>query len=333
MVDESDSSIGTSRPGAPFDGRRFRNLSGPEPHGLAGVFRWMLTRNREKWPANIKQPIMPVPVERVDDGTIRSTVIGHSTVLIQVGGLNILTDPMLSDVAGPLPWLGVRRSRPPALRLSDMPSIDVVLLSHNHYDHLDRATLAGLALRDNPVVITGLRVGRSVPSKNVVELDWWQSQALPRGAEVTYVPAEHFSARGPFDRNASLWGGFVLRTSAGKIYFAGDTGHGAHFEMIHKAYGAMDVSFIPIGAYEPRWFMGPVHIDPTQAVAASIALRSQVSIAIHHGTFPLADEAVEAPARELEAAIRRLPHGQTAIDFRMPIFGQAIVIEPIIAAE
>ena len=284
MIDKPAKPTATSLPCAPFDGRRFRNLSGREQHGLAGLLRWMLTRKQAKWPANIKQPVMPVPVERVDDGTIRPTVIGHSTVLTQVDGLNILTDPMLSDVVGPLPF-------------------GILLLSHNHYDHLDRATLSEFIMRDNPVVITGQCVGHSVPSKNVVELDWWQSQALPRGCEVTYVPAEQFSARGPFDRDASLWGGFVLRNSTGKIYSVGDTGHDAHIEMVHEVYGAIDISFIPIGAYEPRWFMSTVHIDPAQAVAASMALRSRINIANHHGTFALTDEAVEAPAREPEAAL------------------------------
>ncbi|GLS17200.1 MBL fold metallo-hydrolase [Labrys miyagiensis] len=310
---------------APFDGRRFSNLSGPDAHGFASVLKWMLTRRRARWPKRLEPIQAAPPPDRVDDGTIRAALIGHATVLLQLAGLNILTDPMLSRTAGPLPWLGVKRVRDPAFALADLPPIDLVLLSHNHYDHLDRSTLAALVGRDDPLILTGLRTGRSVPSGRVVELDWGQSHQ-EFGLRATFVPAEHFSARGPFDRNAALWGGFVLETALGRIYFAGDSGDGAHFAAIRRHFGPMTLSLIPIGAYEPRWFMSPVHMDPAEALAASLTLESQVSLAIHHGTFPLADDAIDAPPRLLAEALASAAPAGRGLDFRTPALGQPVIV-------
>jgi len=303
---------------APFDGRRFGNLSGRSQHGLGAALRWSLTRRRPVWPKQVENDAAPKPLDRVVDGQLRVTLIGHATVLLQLAGLNILTDPMWSRLAGPTSWLGIARVRPPAIAFEDLPKIDVVLLSHNHYDHLDRPTLAMLAARDNPLVVTGLKVGRSVPSDRIVELDWWQSHSLGEHTVATYVPAEHFSARGPFDRNESLWGGFVLETLAGTIYFAGDTGDGPHFALIQQRFGPMLLSFLPIGAYEPRWFMAPVHMDPTEAVTASQTLGSKVNLPIHFGVFPLADDGFDQPLRELAT--------MPGANFRIPRFGEPVVI-------
>jgi L-ascorbate metabolism protein UlaG (beta-lactamase superfamily) len=215
---------------------------------------------------------------------------------------------------------------PPAIALNDLPPIDVILLSHNHYDHLDRPTLRRLADRHSPRLVTGKKVGRIVPVADITELDWWESHRLDERVRVTYVPAEHFSARGPFDRDATLWGGFVIETPAGTIYFAGDTGNGAHFAMIRERFGPMTLSFIPIGAYEPRWFMARVHIDPAEAVAVSMILESKISVAIHHGTFPLADDAYDAPPKELAAALAEESSRGRSIDFRAIPFGQPVSI-------
>jgi L-ascorbate metabolism protein UlaG (beta-lactamase superfamily) len=311
--------------GAVFDGRRFRNASGPDAHGFGSVLKWMLTRRRASWPRDLSPLVPPILPARVDDQTIRATLLGHSAVLLQFAGLNIITDPMLSAVAGPFSWLGVKRVQAPALRADALPPIDIVLLSHNHYDHLDRPTLSYLARRDDPLVLTGLGVNRWVPSQNVVELDWWQGHAVA-GLTATYVPAEHFSARGPFDRNTSLWGGFVLETSLGRIYFAGDTGDGHHFGAIRHRFGPMTLSLIPIGAYEPRWFMKSMHIDPFEAVAASVALESEVSLAIHYGTFPLADDDYDAPPRLLQQALAAAEPAVHGLDFRLPPFGETTII-------
>jgi L-ascorbate metabolism protein UlaG (beta-lactamase superfamily) len=311
---------------APYDGRRFSNLGGQRELGLAAGLRWQLTRRPPRWPEQAANDAVPRPVERVDDGSIRATLIGHATVLLQVARLNILTDPVWSPRVGPFSWLGVKRVRPPAIAFGDLPTIDAVLLSHDHYDHLDRPTLAALAHRDRPIVLTGLKVGRSVPSHHTVELDWWESYALNGEVRVTFVPAQHFSGRGLADHDASLWGGFVLQTPAGTVYFAGDTGDGPHFAAIRQRFGPITLSLIPIGAYAPRWFMGPVHIDPSEAVAASLTLESKVSLAIHFGTFPLADEAFDAPPLALAQALVATPGANRGRDFRIVPFGEPIVI-------
>ncbi len=304
----------------------FHNASGREKHGLAGVLRWLLTRSRGPWPTHVEDVPVAPPVAKVDDGSIRATVIGHATVLVQVDGLNILTDPVMSERIGPTPWTGPKRVRPPAVPFEAIPPIDVVLLSHDHYDHLDRPTLRQLVARDNPQILTGLRVGAKVPSKNVVELDWWDSHAIGAGVTATYVPAEHFSGRGLFDRDKSLWGGFVLETPHGRIYFAGDTAMGLHFQAIRERFGPMTLSLMPIGAYAPRWFMERVHIDPDEALQASLTLESQTTLAIHFATFDLADDAYDAPTHALARAISHLSDRPAGSDFRVLPFGEAAIV-------
>jgi L-ascorbate metabolism protein UlaG (beta-lactamase superfamily) len=311
---------------APFNGRHFRNNSGRRPRGVAEGLRWLLTRPRSTWPGRVANDATPKPVAHVDDGSIRATLVGHATVLLQMAGLNILTDPVWSARIGPLSWIGIKRVRPPAIPFGDLPKIHAILLSHDHYDHLDRPTLKRLAGRDAPVIVTGRNVGRVVSSARIIELDWWQSHALTDRVRVTYVPAEHFSGRGLFDRNTSLWGGFVLETPAGQIYFAGDTGNGEHFIAIRERFGPMTLSLIPIGAYAPRWFMSPVHIDPAEAVAASLTLESQISLAIHFGTFCLADDAFEEPQHLLTRALATAHGSNRGLDFRLPTFGEPIEI-------
>ena len=304
----------------------FHNGFGREKHGLRSVLRWLATRSRGPWPTHVEDvPVAPPPA-RVDDGAIHATIIGHATVLVQVDGLNVLTDPVLSQRIGPTPWTGPRRVRKAAVDFNDIPKIDLILLSHDHYDHLDRPTLRRLARRDAPLVLTGLKVGRKVPSRKVVELDWWQSHTLREGVRVTYVPAEHFSGRGVFDHDKSLWGGFVLETPAGKVYFAGDTGDGPHFQAIRERFGAMTLSLLPIGAYAPRWFMAPVHVDPDEALQASLTLESQTTLAIHFATFNLADDAYEAPTRALARALSHLGGKPAGSDFRVVPFGEDTVV-------
>jgi L-ascorbate metabolism protein UlaG (beta-lactamase superfamily) len=305
---------------------RFVNASGHAQHGGMRALRWFVTRRPVPWPKHVTNVAAPKPVERVTDHTIRVTLIGHATVLLQVAGLNIITDPVWSDRAGPLSWLGVKRARAPAIAFDELPKIDFVLLSHSHYDHLDRPTLATLERRDRPVVLTGLKVGAVTSCTNVVELDWWQQHALGNGIAATYVPAEHFSARSPFDRNKSLWGGFVLETPAGFVYFAGDTGDGTHFAAIRERFGPMTLSLLPIGAYLPRWFMAPVHLSPQEAVAASETLGSRIALPIHYGTFRLADDAFDEPLHKLQEALAARRDAGSEANFRVPHFGEAVVI-------
>lgn len=309
----------------------YRNLSGDGSHRFGTALRWMLKRRRPRWPSPVENDPFDPPPRRVEGAALRVTLIGHSSVLIQTAGLNILADPVWSRRVGPLPGVGVTRVRPPALPLSALPPIDLVLVSHNHYDHLDRPTLARLGRKHHPLVLTGLGNRRSMPrsASRVVELDWWQSHDIADGVKVSFVPAEHFSARTPFDRDRALWGGFVLEGPAGPVYFAGDTGDGPHFAEIRRRFGPMALSLLPIGAYTPRWFMSPVHIGPEEAVAASLALDSRVSLAMHYATFPLADDPFDEPPRLLMAALqkqRAAAPDRPGLDFRLPPFGRAVQI-------
>lgn len=267
-------------------------------------------------------------MQRVDGTKVRVTLIGHATVLIQVGGLNLITDPIWSERASPVSWFGPKRVQPAAIAFDDLPPIDAVLLSHSHYDHLDRPTLKALHKRGAPPIVTGLKVGAVVPGRpRVTELDWWQSHALGAGVTATYVPAQHFSARGPFDRNKTLWGGFVLETPAGTIYFSGDTGAGPHIAAIRRRFGPMRLALLPIGAYLPRWFMAPVHMSPEEAVSASETLEARTALPLHYGVFPLADDAYDEPLRVLKDVLAaRRAEGRT-LDFRVPELGAAVEID------
>jgi L-ascorbate metabolism protein UlaG (beta-lactamase superfamily) len=187
------------------------------------------------------------------------------------------------------------------VRWEDLPRIDTVLLSHNHYDHLDLATLRRLADRGQSQFVVPAGVGRLLRSQSigpVHELDWGESLPLP-GTTIHSVPALHFSARGIFDRNRTLWCGYVIETADRMVYFAGDTGFGDHFSSIRERFGAPRLALLPIGAYQPRWFMSPIHMDPEDAVRAHRILGAQASIAIHHGTFQLADEGLDTPKKQL----------------------------------
>ena len=257
---------------------------------------------RTPWPTRVEQPRVAAPATDATDLVV--TFIGHATFLIQTSAGNLLTDPVYADRAGPWGLLGPRRVRRPAMALEDLPPISIVLLSHNHYDHCDLRTLRALARRFDPIVITPLGNGRLLRSagvRRVEELDWWQS-AVTSPVDVTVTPAHHFSARTPFDRNRALWGGFLINAAGRRIYFAGDTAYAPIFAGIRQRFGPPDLSFLPIGAYEPRWFMRSVHMNPAEAVQAHMELESRASIGMHFGSFPLAEEGMDEPLRALERA-------------------------------
>jgi L-ascorbate metabolism protein UlaG (beta-lactamase superfamily) len=244
----------------------------------------------------------------VDGSDLRVTFVNHATVLIQTAGLNILTDPIWSERCSPVSWAGPERVRPPGIRFENLPPIDVVLISHDHYDHMDLPTLRQLDEKFHPRFFTGLGNAAilkdgSIPGAN--ELDWWQSTELTPGVRLTAVPAQHFSNRGLTDRNNTLWEGFVLEGPAGAVYFAGDTGYGPHFSEIHQRFGPIRLAMLPIGAYDPQWFMGGIHENPSQAVQAQRDLGASTALAIHFGTFALADDGQDEPIQALRAALRR----------------------------
>jgi L-ascorbate metabolism protein UlaG (beta-lactamase superfamily) len=238
---------------------------------------------------------------------MRATFVNHATVLVQHDGVNVLTDPIWSERCSAVQWAGPARHHAPGVSLEALPPIDVVLISHNHYDHLDVDTLSALATRDDPMLVVPLGNGPTVEGlgfSRVVELDW-REQVEVAGLQVRGEEVRHFSSRGLFDRNRSLWMGFTVEgAEGGRWYFAGDTGFGKHFAETGAARGPYRLALLPIGAYGPRWFMGPIHMDPDQAVQAHQVLGAQTSVGVHFGTFRLTNEGQDAPVTELAEARR-----------------------------
>ncbi|HEY5235063.1 MAG TPA: MBL fold metallo-hydrolase [Rhabdochlamydiaceae bacterium] len=307
---------------------RFQNLDTVSPKGLFDVLKWKIKAKPAPWPKRVENTLKADLPTKIAPNEVFATFINHSTVLLQLEQLNILTDPIFSDVAGPYSLLGPRRVRDPGILFEDLPKIDVVLLSHNHYDHLDVPSIQDLWKRDHPLFIVPLRNGkliRSLGIHKIVELDWWQEHRLTAQQSFILTPAKHWSRRGLLDYCKALWGGFILKSPDLQIYFAGDTAYSGHFKMIQERYGAMDLSLLPIGAYEPRWFMEEFHMNPEDAVKAHVDLESKLSMAIHFGTFRLTDEGIDDPVKHLQESLtaRNLSnfiapdHGQT-IRFRKP---------------
>ena len=284
-----------------FDGKRFFNPNGAAAHGFRDVLRWKLSSRPESSARFVRDVVPSKPPSGVEGTALRVTLINHSTVLLQHRDFHILTDPIWSERASPLAAIGPRRHREPGVRLEDLPRIDAVLLSHNHYDHLDLGTLRRLAEGGPCQFVVPSGVARVLRSRNISpvhELDWGDSVPLARTL-IHCVPAVHFSARGIFDRNRALWCGYVIETAEGPVYFAGDTAFGDQFEGIRERFGAPRLALLPIGAYEPRWFMSSMHMDPDEAVRAHQVLGAKTSIAIHHGTFQLGDEGIDTPKKRL----------------------------------
>jgi L-ascorbate metabolism protein UlaG (beta-lactamase superfamily) len=304
-----------------FDGTRFVNPSGTAGQPFSQVPR-MLSERRSRWPRQV-EIVVQTPPPRGDAAAV-VTFIGHSTFLIQTPAGNLLTDPMFSDRAGPFGLLGPRRVRQPAVRFDELPPIGTVLLSHNHYDHCDLPTLRKLARRFDPVVVTPLgnaRLVRSAGIRRIEELDWWE-QATIGALTTTLTPAQHFSARTPFDRNRALWAGFVVRFDDHRIYYAGDTAYAGFFRDVRQRLGPIDLALLPIGAYEPRWFMHVVHMNPAEAVQAHIDLGAPETIGMHFGTFQLTAEGIDDPIRDLQEALRT--NGIPGSRFRALDFGESM---------
>ena len=290
-----------------YDGTRFFN-PGQEntDRGLRAMLRWKLAGAAAKWPKSV--PVMSAkPEARVDGLCI--TMVGHASLLIQVAGVNILTDPVWSERASPFRRVGPKRVTVPGVAFDDLPPIDVVLLSHGHYDHLDVDTLGRLHVVHDPLMAMPLGndaiVRAAVPAARCVTGDWWDR--LPLGSEIatTLTPAYHWSNRWPSDTRMMLWSGHYLDTPAGPIWFVGDTGYGDGriFADVRSRLGAPSVALIPIGAYEPRWFMAAQHVDPAEAVRIFTDVDATRALGIHWGTFQLTDEARDAPSEGLVTAL------------------------------
>ncbi len=295
-----------------FDGSVFFNPGGTAPNGLADLLKWQFGEKKNRWPGHFESPFHnTAPDARVDGDGLRVTMVGHATMLIQVAGLNILTDPVWSQRVSPLSFVGPKRVNPPGVAFDRLPDIDLVLLTHNHYDHLDIETLKRLHKHHDPLVITPLGNDRiiqaSVPCMRVETGDWGSHFAIGPSVTIHMEPCHHWSARGSRDRRMALWAAFVIETPAGKIYHIGDTGFNAghHYRSVYDKYGGFRLAILPIGAYEPRWFMKDHHQTPQEAVEGMELCAADHAIGHHWGTFQLTNEGVDAPPSALETALQQ----------------------------
>lgn len=315
-------------PSEHFDGAVFRNL---DPQATAGrtlgdFLRWQRTSRATPWPKWVENRAVPDLPDDLESREIAITFVNHITLLVQFRGLNVLTDPVYSERASPVQWSGPRRVRDPGLAFDALPRIDAVLVSHSHYDHLDLDTLQRLERDHHPLFLTGLGNGSFLEEHglgNVREFDWWES-IDDEGHRYTYTPSQHWSGRALSGRNRTLWGGFVVESAGRKVYFAGDTGYSDQFRQIRRRCGRVDVALLPIGAYEPRWFMQDMHMNPDDAVRAHLDLDAELSIGTHYGCFQLTDEGIDEPVRELAIALGK--HRVDPQDFRALETGETLRI-------
>lgn len=319
----------------------FRNLHA-SPHGEpdGGFWAWQWQRLRADLPADRPErvPRAAVDLARLQQASadLTFTWLGHSSALWQVNGLRIMTDPHLSERASPVSYAGPKRLNAPPITADQLPRIDVVLISHNHYDHLDLATVQRLAAQPggSPLFVVPLGVGRWMADQGITrvkEMDWWEQFEVPAAAgavTVNFVPSHHWSSRTPWDRSATLWGGFVMQAPMGaapvSLYYTGDTGYAPDFAEIGRRFGGFDFSMIPVGCYEPRWFMRGQHVNEEEAVRIHQDVRSRQSIGVHWGVFRLCDDPIDAPMDGLPAALDRLQVARDA--FVLPVLGETRVL-------
>jgi L-ascorbate metabolism protein UlaG (beta-lactamase superfamily) len=325
-----------------FDGRQFFNPSGHNAKGLGDVLKWQ-TGKREKmpWSATQNFELGEKPTAQITSKTekgdpsvsepklsdLRVTFVGHSTVLLQFDGWNVLTDPVWYERCSPFQWAGPKRVVPAGIRLEDLPPIDLIIQSHNHWDHLDIENLKKIYQKDQPQIVTSLGISQFLKQHGIekcVDLDWndtflvkkaiYTEEPVPillrespfSELTVTCLPAQHFSARGMFDRNATLWSSFMVSSpTSGNIYFGGDSGYAPFFKEIGAQFGKIRLALLPIGAFKPEWFMSAIHCSPAGAVQIHLDINAEKTLAIHHGTFPLADDGRFEPVEELEKALKQ----------------------------
>lgn len=296
-----------------FDGKRFSNPNKSKARSLLDVLKWSLNGDKGEWKQfslhQTPYESPPEPPHKESDEAV-FTFVNHSTFLIQSYGINILTDPIWSDRASPFQWIGPKRMRPPGLDFDELPDIHLVLISHNHYDHLDIHTVKRLSDLHDPLFIVPLGVEQYLQDNgiyNTVELDWGEQHSYNHALSISGIPAQHFSGRGLTDRDKTLWCGYMLELPHGNVYFAGDTGYDTFFKEIGRRFAPITTALIPIGAYRPRWFMKPIHVDPDEAVQIHKDVGARQSIGMHFGTFPLADDGMQEPHTDLAKARNR--HG------------------------
>ena len=308
-----------------FNGKRFQNPSRRKANSFKQVGEYVQKREPDKWTPNpnayVRTETPPLP----DPNDIQYIFVNHSSFLIQHQGLNILTDPIWSKRCSPFQFIGPQRQRPPGLDFSSLPKIDIVLISHNHYDHLDKGTIKKLNKDHEPTYVVPLGVDiimKKWGCKKVKSLDWWQSISVD-SLHIHSAPANHFSSRGTFDRNTTLWCGYIIKSEDKTIYYVGDTGYGDNFKLIPEKFPSIDLSFIPIGAFKPEWFMGPIHVTPEEAVEIHKDVQSKKSVAMHFGTFPLADDNPERAIKRLIASLSKNQIGRK--EFIIPEEGKIYI--------
>ena len=289
-----------------FDGKKFINPGNAQAKGLLDVFQWMMKRQQGPWTEKKESAYGEKPQSIITQG-VKITFVNHSTFLIQIDGKNILTDPVWSERTSPFQFAGPKRMNQPGIRFEDLPRIDFIILSHNHYDHLDIKTVKNIYRIHQPNIITPLGLKSFLDEHHITsatDMDWWQEVSLSDSLTIQSVPAQHFSGRGIIDRDATLWCGYVIRNDQRTIYFAGDTGYNPiTFKEIGKRCVPISVALIPIGAFKPAWFMSPIHCSPAEAVQIHLDVHASQSIATHFGTFPLADDGKDEPTVELTKAM------------------------------
>ncbi|PJZ25691.1 MBL fold metallo-hydrolase [Leptospira hartskeerlii] len=285
------------------NGKRFYNPTQFEENGIWRTLKLLATIDFEEWPKKVQNEKANLIKNPLYKDQIGITFINHATVLIQSREINILTDPVWSERISPVSWVGTKRVREPGIQIEYLPPIDLVVISHNHYDHLDLETLKTINRKFSPKFLVPLGDKELLQSEgisDIYEMDWWQTIKIEKKAEVTFAPTQHLSARGIFDLNHSLWGSYMIRIGNRQVYFGGDAAYSSHYKEIKRRLGEPDISLLPIGAYEPRWFMRLVHMNPSDAIQAHMDLGSKLSIGIHFGTFQQTEEALNAPVEELK---------------------------------
>ncbi len=310
----------------------FRNHDLKEDHGFFDFLRWRWNRLWQDIPSGDSYdfPMAKNDPEFLKANNTKKTLtwIGHATMLFQIDGVNILTDPHFSDRSSPVQWAGPKRVVPPGISIEDLPPIHIVFISHDHYDSLDKQSILNLYHREEGkntrfFVPLGMKTWfESIGVNSAIEMDWWDTYQID-SLKIIATPMQHWGKRSPFSRNEHLWASWIVMSRDFRFYFGGDTGYAAHFEETGNRYGPFDLALLPIGAYEPRWFMKNHHINPEEAVKAHIDLRARKSVGMHWGTFPLTDEPLDEPPRRLKAALKNeelsdedflvLQHGETII--------------------
>ena len=294
-----------------FDGVRFFLPGQTRDKTQAELWKWRSDNSgKQPWPAQWPSPFRDRPPPRVSGKDLRVTLIGHASFLIQTAGLNILVDPVFALRASPFGFVGPKRVNLPGIAFGDLPKIDWILITHNHYDHMDVESIRAIAAASDCRILAPLGndvilAAAHVQAETHVR-DWWEHLRLSSAVNACVIPAKHWSARGLMDRRHALWGGFVLETPAGVVHVVGDTGYYKPlFTDVRDRFGPPRLSLIPIGAYEPRWFMKDQHIGPDEAVQAFMDCGARTAIGCHWGTFQLTDEAIDRPPQELALELAR----------------------------